>query len=220
MDFACRLWIMRPSRSEIGNAFNNYLNDPVANVGEIFWGCKDCDSTLPNSTTVRKMAADGTPVQFRGIIQRADWSPVPVTPFNPTGGLVGGFATKMTMAKIIDGTSKTLLAGEKRLRPSEYAGNSTRRDARERQAPTFDDRGWADGFDHDHLRSCMFPIDQDGELPEDDGDFAFSFGSAHAGGINALFADGSVTTIGYDVDRETFNRLGHRSDGETITQSF
>lgn len=209
-----------PSRSEIGNAIVNYLNDPASNVREIFWGCTSCDSTLPSANVAKNMIANGTPIQFRGIVQRTDWAPVPVTPFNPSGGVIAGFGAKMTMAKIIDGTSKTLLAGEKRLRPSEYSGNSTRPGARERQAPTFDDRGWADGFDHDHLRSCMFPIEQDGELPEEDGEFAFSFGSAHAGGMNALFADSSVTTINYDIDRETFNRLGHRSDGETITQSF
>ena len=92
----------------------------------------------------------------------------------------------MTMAKLIDGSSKTLLAAEKRLRPSEYSGNSTRPDATEREAPTFDDRGWADGWDHDNLRSCMFPIEQDGETPDEDGDFAFSFGSAHPGGMDAL----------------------------------
>ena len=32
----------------------------------------------------------------------------------------------------------------------------------------------------------------------------------------AVFGDGSVHTINYDVDRETFNRLGHRSDGEIL----
>jgi prepilin-type processing-associated H-X9-DG protein len=42
----------------------------------------------------------------------------------------------------------------------------------------------------------------------------YHFGSAHAAGINAAFADGSVTLINYDVDRETMNRLAHRSDGE------
>ena len=222
-----------PSRSEIGNAIDDYFDDfarpfsdPDASVSdqlvsEVFWGCRDCDSTLPAATLVRSMQNAGTPVQFRGIIQRTDWAPVPVTPFNPSGGRVAGFGTKMTMAKIIDGTSKTLLAAEKRLRPSEYSGNSTRPNAPgPRPAPKFDDRGWADGWDYDHLRSCMFPLAQDGELPDADDDFAYSFGSAHAGGMNSLFADGSVTSISYDVDRETFNRLGHRSDAETITQSF
>jgi prepilin-type processing-associated H-X9-DG protein len=62
----------------------------------------------------------------------------------------------------------------------------------------------------------MFPIQPDGELPETDDEFAYSFGSAHSSGMNAIFADGSVTFISYDVDREMFNRLGHRSDGETV----
>jgi hypothetical protein len=32
--------------------------------------------------------------------------------------------------------------------------------------------------------------------------------------MNAGFADGSVHAISYDIERELFNRLGHRSDGE------
>jgi hypothetical protein len=38
--------------------------------------------------------------------------------------------------------------------------------------------------------------------------------------VNAMFADGSVTFIKYDVDLETFNRLGNRADGETITGDY
>ena len=44
--------------------------------------------------------------------------------------------------------------------------------------------------------------------------FGYSFGAAHPGGMNTGFADGSGRLISYDVDRELFNRLGHRSDGE------
>jgi prepilin-type processing-associated H-X9-DG protein len=46
--------------------------------------------------------------------------------------------------------------------------------------------------------------------------FGYEFGAAHAGGMNSVFGDGSVHTINYDVDREMFNRLGHRSDGEVL----
>ena len=42
-------------------------------------------------------------------------------------------------------------------------------------------------------------------------------GSAHAAGINAVFADGSVASISYDVDPETFNCLGHREDGQSVS---
>jgi prepilin-type processing-associated H-X9-DG protein len=215
-----------PSHSElltIGSTITDWLNNPTAHSAEIFWGCAACSSSPPTATIVASARASDKAaqyVQYRGIVQRTDWEKVPVSPFNPNGGRVAGFGVKMTMAKIPDGTSKTLLVGEKRLRPSEYAGNSTRPGARPRQAPKFDDRGWADGWDYDHLRSTMYPILQDGETPDTDDEFAYSFGSAHSSGMNAVFADGSVAFIGFDIDRETFNRLGHRNDGETITQSY
>jgi len=44
--------------------------------------------------------------------------------------------------------------------------------------------------------------------------FGYDFGSPHPSGMNAGFADASVHSISYDIDRELFNRLGHRSDGE------
>jgi prepilin-type N-terminal cleavage/methylation domain-containing protein/prepilin-type processing-associated H-X9-DG protein len=205
-----------PARSEVGDAFDeDYLifpedyEDPtkISNVSKIaFWGCNNCGPTPPI------LPAHIQATQFRGIIQRTDW--------NVDLAKNMGFTKRISLAKVVDGTSKTLLVSEKRLRPSEYQGYSTRPGAEPEDAPTFDDRGWADGWDYDHLRSCLWPVEVDGETPEDDGVFAFSFGSAHPGGINAVFADGSVTSISYDVDRETFNRLGHRHDGEPITQSF
>jgi prepilin-type N-terminal cleavage/methylation domain-containing protein/prepilin-type processing-associated H-X9-DG protein len=202
-----------PSRSELegtGSEFNTYLQAPMEQVSEVFWGCKACGSTLP---------VPANAAQFRGIIQRTDWVAIaPPSPMAP--GRHMGFTKRISFAQITDGASKTLLVSEKRLRPSEYSGESSRPGAAEGAAPLFDDRGWADGWDYDHLRSTIFPILADGELPDDDREFAYSFGSAHSGGMNAMFADGSVTSIGYDVDRETFNRLGHRHDGETIVESY
>ena len=45
------------------------------------------------------------------------------------------------------------------------------------------------------------------------------FGSAHPGGINAVYADGSVHSISFDVDVEVFNALGSRNGDETYTSS-
>ncbi len=197
-----------PSRSEIANdsVFNDYLQDPFAHVQEIFWGCIICHSALPTAAFVNAMnnANPPTPIQFRGIIQRTDWQ---VDFSLPGAGKHNGFTKKISFAQITDGASKTLLVAEKRVRPSTY-----------NIGEVGDDRGWADGWDYDHLRSCMFPVEPDGELPTDTVEFAYHFGSAHSSGINALFADGSVHFIAYGVDQETFNRLGHRHDGEVIDQ--
>jgi prepilin-type processing-associated H-X9-DG protein len=48
------------------------------------------------------------------------------------------------------------------------------------------------------------------------------FGSAHSGGMNAVFGDGSVRTISFDVDSSmggVLFRLGCRDDGQTINES-
>jgi prepilin-type N-terminal cleavage/methylation domain-containing protein/prepilin-type processing-associated H-X9-DG protein len=207
-----------PSRDELDKRnedFDDWLATPFDHVSEIFWGCPTCGSGLPSPSETKNAAASGNPIQFRGIIQRTDWQAIP-PPSPQAPGRHSGFTKKISFSQIPDGSSKTLLVSEKRLRPSEYDGFSSRQDAQEGEAPLFDDRGWADGWDYDALRSCLFPLLRDGELPEEDTEFAYSFGSAHSAGINAMFADGSVKLIDYETDREVFNRLGHRHDGEVV----
>jgi len=122
------------------------------------------------------------------------------------GGLI-------TVAKIVDGTSKTAVVSEKRLRPATYY-----------HYEWHDDKGWADGWDPDTLRSTFCPPAPDGDRyfvgganvgigsqPE-----GLPFGSAHASIFNIAFADASVRQLSYDIDQETFNRLGNRDDGESI----
>jgi len=195
-----------PSRSELGTTtFDNYLKDPLSHHFEIFWGSEVLtDTGLPGPSQVAMAASAGKPIQFRGVIQRSDWK-------RPNPGGVGvhfGYLRTISFQKIQDGASKTMLASEKRVAPAYYDGG-----------PASDNKGWADGWDYDDLRSTMFPVEQDGDVPDALQRFAvihFQFGSAHSGGINAVFCDGSVHFISYDIDRENFNRLGHRYDGETL----
>ena len=44
-----------------------------------------------------------------------------------------------------------------------------------------------------------------------------TFGSAHAGGFNMVFCDGSVHNISYDVDSLTHTYLANRLDGQTVS---
>jgi prepilin-type N-terminal cleavage/methylation domain-containing protein/prepilin-type processing-associated H-X9-DG protein len=203
--------IAGPSRSEIGDAaFTNYINNFKQNEGEIFWGCKGCtDTTWWNLTKLESLMNSGNPKDkpvFRGVIQRGDWYVDTATTTRHIGYMV-----KMTDAKITDGTSKTLLVSEKWVHASKTLGGSG----------SSDNYGWADGWDFDQIRSTLIPPRADStDPPASPGDNSdpghYPLGSAHSGGINAVFADGSVTFLNYDIDLETLNRLGHRSDGEVL----
>jgi prepilin-type processing-associated H-X9-DG protein len=72
----------------------------------------------------------------------------------------------------------------------------------------------------------MFPPQADSDGVISDADIAaqyapihYQFGSAHPGGFNAMFADGSVHGMSFDIDVETFNKLGGRADGEVADTS-
>jgi prepilin-type processing-associated H-X9-DG protein len=41
----------------------------------------------------------------------------------------------------------------------------------------------------------------------------YGFGSAHPGGVNAVFADGSVHHVVYSINPVLFNELGNKADG-------
>jgi prepilin-type processing-associated H-X9-DG protein len=45
------------------------------------------------------------------------------------------------------------------------------------------------------------------------------FGSAHPGGFNIAFCDGSVHIINYAIDQQVYQRLCNRSDGQVVNAS-
>ena len=215
-----------PSRSEIGTAFDTYMNDvrqpnpPGATIADLFWGCPTCNAGMASPSFVQGQAAIGKPVQFRGVIQRTDWQPfLPPPAALPEGGRHSGFTKKMTFDKITDGTSKTFVVGEKWVPPIFYDG-----DEFPPESPRAgDDFGWADGWDCNNMRIALFQPrpDSEGEVPVPasgpcDEQHDFPFGSAHSGGINVMFADASVSTVTYEVNQEIFNRMANRQDGEVL----
>jgi len=156
--------------------------------------------TNANSTTVASLGESFA--GHWGVIVRSDFCAA-CDPAKRTTG----FYKPITFAKIPDGTSKTLVVGEKRLVPSLYLSGSWD-----------DDRGWSDGWDPDTLRCTLCEFGPDREIAPNESLVAgYRFGSAHAGGMNAAFADASVQTINYDISPEMLNRLAHRMDGEVAS---
>jgi len=104
--------------------------------------------------------------------------------------------------QITDGLSRTLLVGEKRL---------DRRLTAARVAQCSDNEGYSAGWDWDTVRFGGNPPDIDRETGVDACDLLF--GSAHQGGAQFLFCDGSVRPVAYSVDRTVFQNASNRSDG-------
>ena len=117
-------------------------------------------------------------------------------------------------ARIPDGTSLTLLVGEKTYNRGRLG---------ERQAE--DDCGYVEGWDFDTVRWGYFPplpdwfdntdvtrYRNDGTRPAD----RSAFGSAHAGSFGCVFADGSVRTVAYDVSLGVFMLLSSRNDRQVL----
>lgn len=138
------------------------------------------------------------------------------------GEVVPGMSHATRPKDIPDGLSNTMVVSEKIVRPDLYPGNMD-------GAGGFswsDDRGWSDGWDPDTMRSTAIqPIPDNSAIcyaPATDqfctgqGAEVFFFGSAHASGINAVFADASARSISYDVDGFLFNNIGTRNGEEQV----
>jgi len=122
----------------------------------------------------------------------------------------------ITFASVTDGLSATLLIAEKFVPTGNYDGAGP-----DDKLYEGDDRGWSESWDYDTVRSTGMPPIRDiyfkSNLYPLGGtgywQYNMKFGSAHITGINAVFGDGSVHTISYNIDKLVFNQMGDRQDG-------
>jgi prepilin-type N-terminal cleavage/methylation domain-containing protein/prepilin-type processing-associated H-X9-DG protein len=143
-------------------------------------------------------------------------------------GGTGGFGANGVMIRqgmglvrlgdITDGTSNTLLVGEKRLKRDKFGFS-------------YDDNepyvspGWETEIvrfattdpDQPSSHGPSRDIDVTTDPPFTDPDSGLhQFGSSHAGGINAVLADGSVRQIRFNPDPTAFTYLCRREDGHVL----
>lgn len=108
----------------------------------------------------------------------------------------------LTFRDFTDGSSNVIAIGEKRLgRPlGTYMGD--------------DNEGYSDGWDWDSIRQSNLQPAFD---PLTSANPDARFGSTHVATFNAVFCDGSVRNISYNIDGNLFNALGRRNDGQTVS---
>jgi prepilin-type N-terminal cleavage/methylation domain-containing protein/prepilin-type processing-associated H-X9-DG protein len=138
---------------------------------------------------------------------------------------VSHFASEIELKRIEDGTSNTYMVGEKWVGTDQYEGTSGTNGT-----PGF---SWGEnqcaytGWEWDQHRVTWnqkyqnATTDPEFSQPSQDqagvgvNDPEIKFGSAHAGGLNMVFCDGSVHNISYDIDFRTHAYLASRVDGQT-----
>ena len=129
---------------------------------------------------------------------------------NTNGILYPSNGSETNMASITDGTSNTLVAGETRVH---WAYLNSGLDGYWSDHADAYTNGWAD----DVVRRVNEPPEADILDRSVHGSLCHGqFGSSHEGGMNGVFADGSVHFISFDIDPETFRRLGVMQDGLTV----
>jgi prepilin-type N-terminal cleavage/methylation domain-containing protein len=128
-----------------------------------------------------------------------------VIQYNP-GGPSGVDGT--TMPQISDGTSNTLMLGDKCMDLC-YLG----------QFQSDDNEGYTAGWDWDSVRpTSAGPPLRDARWCIGYGQDRF--GSSHTAGIQAALADGSVRMISFAISAPTFYALGTRAGGEVLGPDF
>ena len=121
------------------------------------------------------------------------------------------------MAEITDGTSNTMMMGEKFVDPTRYRPIQSNLDPVEHTWGSlgFTDGGYWGGFTSWGVTRCSMggPF-RDQRYTTNA--FWQMFGAAHPGGINATMGDGSVRSISYTIPNPIFQLVCRRNDGLSV----
>lgn len=126
---------------------------------------------------------------------------VPAWDFAPPGARLIRWESRTAFASLTDGTSNTILVGEKHVRPS-------------RQGISPEDGALYNGDHPGNFSRCGGPGYPLARFPTDT--YRNNFGSYHRGVCNFVLGDGSTRSVSIQISTDTLGRLTHRSDGQPI----
>lgn len=189
-----------PSRREpVARKFNNY--DPWRNAWTARLPKTARGDYVFNGGSGRDGARYGPGSYEDGDSDEYKWE----TKFSPANDGVCFQRSILSLRRIEDGMSKTYLGGEKYLMPDYYESGES----------WGDDASYYTGVDHDNLRWA-------GDLPARDqvGMHApMIYGSAHPSGFQMVMCDGSVKSVGFEIERAVHRAGVNRRDGTVVPTS-
>ncbi len=153
-----------------------------------------------NSGTVRNETFQGPGNLQQGI----DWTESQWPDVSNIDGLIYQ-RSQILPAHVRDGTSNTILAGEKYMNPLQYFTGTC----------GADNECMYSGWNNDNCRLTSVRPLQDRPGYSN----TVAFGSAHAGMAHFAFADGSVRRLSYSIDANVFRALGTRDGGEPVDEA-
>jgi prepilin-type N-terminal cleavage/methylation domain-containing protein/prepilin-type processing-associated H-X9-DG protein len=133
---------------------------------------------------------------------RSDDVPVP-------DHIIESFTSYTNFASVTDGTSNTLLIGEKHVRQGHFGEQGE------------GDHAYYSGLGYHTAQRCAGPFyplarnSQDSSARKSQ-----RFGGPHPGVCQFVFVDGSVHALAVNIDLDTLRRLANRHDGEPITAEY
>ena len=202
-------------------AVQTYGTDPVTAKSKIdYAGCAGFFQGMTYTCTSSPTDSTWTPASPNGLLPNSDERST--VNLGNTGGrkgaMVHGARYVRRLADFTDGTSNSIVAGEKSLPPDRHGADGG------------DNERWQNsGWDEDNLRWHFVPVPdalapsltgfcQTPPSPKTGGNlWRRMFGSSHPGGINVVLGDGSVRFIKDSVNASTFRRLAVIDDGEPIS---
>jgi prepilin-type N-terminal cleavage/methylation domain-containing protein/prepilin-type processing-associated H-X9-DG protein len=136
----------------------------------------------------------------------------------------GGTNLRGRIADVIDGTSNTMMFGEKFVDTSRYNPPAADIDPPEQGATPqsgFTDNGYYAGFAWGTTRCTLGVAKRDVRYPTSPTNLAYwqFFGGPHPGGINVALGDGSVRSLSWQIPSAVFTLIARKNDGNVVDTS-
>jgi prepilin-type N-terminal cleavage/methylation domain-containing protein/prepilin-type processing-associated H-X9-DG protein len=218
----------RRSADSVGFSVNDVSNAPASALGAFPGGLGDYACNSGNDSTNNRprgalMFTSATGITPTGQIITGSFDASPI------GTVITSYRFQTNIASITDGTTNTLLIGEKHIRPGSRDGKN-------------EDRSIFSGCNANNYSRLagippagvaqtnnltqypLAPSEKDASLvtntPPGAYDSNIIFGGPHPGVCMFVFCDGSVKGVKNSVDLQTLTRLAVRNDGLPITNDY